>query len=330
MVEEIKQTEHEELEEDDLEDNPEPEIEIETPQKINPDEEKDYLIKALEAGDENVVAWVKYNAIGLKQKEGKKITDDEKQFMEDMNKMFAMDKQIEEQQQAAKENDEELKAKVLEEYNIVKSADPSKIDSIKKEDKNYKGGDSLPKLLKFALAMKQVKKKGGKVLVKITRDRQFFIEWTNKDIAFITFPSKDEKGNIVQEITRFQEYKYTYEGSPVPVLFAVQGYSQGFDFFDKYKKDITSEMVSRIASRAYHSGYLEGVNLKDKGSNKNGLLSALTEFMPLILVIGLVVIAWMLWQNYESMKAVYTAVQLMQSQVNTLVPTVDVNAIILR
>jgi hypothetical protein len=330
MVEEVKQTEHEELEEDDLEDNPEPEVEINISKKINPDEEKDYLIKALESGDEKVLTWVKYNAIGLKQKEGKSITNEEKQFMEDMNKLFAIDKEMEERQQEEKNNEEELKAKVLEEYNIVKEADPSKIDAMKKEDKSYRGGDSIPKLIKFALAMKKVKKKGGKVLVKITRDRQFFIEWTNKDVAFVTFGSKDEKGNIILEVTRFQEYKYTYEGSPIPVLFAVQGYSLGFDFFDKYKKDITSEMVSRIASRAYHSGYLEGVNLRDKANNKNDVLGLLTKFMPLILIIGLIAILYLLNQNYESMKIVYSTMETMQVQMNTLVPQVDVNALILR
>lgn len=330
MVEEIKKAEIEELEEDDLEDNPEPEVEVKTPEKVNPDEEKDYLIKALESGDEKVLTWVKYNAIGLKQKEGKTITEEEKQFMEDMNKLFAIDKEMEEKQQQDKENEEEIRAKVLEEYNIVKEVDPSKIDFIQKEDKVYRGGDSIPKLISFALAMKKVKKKGGKVLVKITRDRKFFIEWTTKDIAFVTFESKDEKGNIIPEVTRFQEYKYTYEGSPIPVLFAVQGYSLGFDFFDKYKKDITSEMVSRIASRAYHSGYLEGVNLRDKSGNKNGLLSALTEFMPLILIIGLVAILYLLNQNYESMKVVYNTMQVMQSQMNTLVPLIDANAMILR
>lgn len=330
MVEEIKKAEIEELEEDDLEDNPEPEVEVKTPEKVNPDEEKDYLIKALESGDEKVLTWVKYNAIGLKQKEGKTITEEEKQFMEDMNKLFAIDKEMEEKQQQDKENEEEIRAKVLEEYNIVKEVDPSKIDFMQKEDKVYRGGDSIPKLIKFALAMKKVKKKGGKVLVKITRDRKFFIEWTNKDIAFVTFESKDEKGNIIPEVTRFQEYTYTYEGSPIPVLFAVQGYSLGFDFFDKYKKDITSEMVSRIASRAYHSGYLEGVNLRDKSGNKNGFLSALTEFMPLILIAGLLILGWLMYQMYGDMTHLYNTVLQMQTQMNTLVPTIDANALIYR
>lgn len=309
----------------------EPEVEIETPEekKINPDEEKEYLLKALETGDENVIAWVKYNAIGIKQKEGKELTDEEKAFMEDMNRLYALDKQAEAQKEEQEKMAQEEKEKILREYNIVKEADPSKIDKMKQEDKVYRGGDSIPKLLKFALAMKKVKKKGGKVLVKITRDRQFFIEWTNKDIQFVEFFKKDEKGNMIPEITRFQEYKYTYEGSPIPVLFAVQGHSQGFDFYDQYRKDITSEMVSRIASRAYHSGYLEGINLRDK-SKPNGLFAMLTEFMPLILIIGLLILGYLMYQQYQNMAAVYQAVQTMQVQMNTLVPTIDVNSIVLK
>lgn len=288
------------------------------------DEEKEYLLKALDEGDKNTALYYKYKALGLKQKEGKELTEEEKEFIKDMNQAYALDQQIESEQQTREQEEEELKQKVLMEYNIVKEADPSKIDTVQQTTKSYSGGDSIPKLISFALAMKKVKKKGGKVLVKVTRERKFFIEWTNKDLHFVEFFTKDEKGNLIPEVTRFTEIKYTYEGTPVPVLFAIQGYAEGFDFYDKYRKDITSEMVSRIASRERHSGFLEGLNLADK-RNKNGLLSALTEFMPIILVVGLAVIAWMLWQQYDSMKAMYQAVQVMQSQVNTLVPLIDAN-----
>lgn len=304
----------------------EPEIDEE---QVNKDEEKDYLMKALEESDPQMLSYVKYNAIGLKIKEGKPITEEEKAFVEDMNKLYALEKKSIEEETIRQQEEEALKQKVLEEYNIVKNADPSKIDTLKQKDEKYRGGESLPKLLKFAMAMKKVKKKGGKVLVKITRDRQFFIEWTNKDIQFVEFWKKDEKGNLIPEITRFQEYKYTYEGSPVPVLFAVQGYSNGYDFFDKYRKDITSEMVSRIASRAYHSGYLEGINLSDK-KKKDNMLAALTEFMPLILIGGLLILGWLMYQMYTDMGTMYNAVQVMQAQMNTLAPVVDANAIILR
>jgi len=293
------------------------------------DAEKEYLLKALQEGDKNTALYYKYKSLGLKQKEGKTLTEEELEFIKDMNQAYALDQQIESEQQVRETEEEELKQKVLDEYNIVKEADPSKIDTIQQTTKTYHGGDSIPKLISFALAMKKVKKKGGKVLVKVTRDRKFFIEWTNKDLHFVEFFTNDEKGNKIPEVTRFTEIKYTYEGTPVPVLFAIQGYAEGFDFYDKYRKDITSEMVSRIASRERHSGFLEGLNLADK-KNKNGLLSALTEFMPLILIIGLVAILYLLNQNYESMKVVYQTMQVMQSQMNTLVPLIDANAMVLR
>jgi hypothetical protein len=293
------------------------------------DEEKEYLLKALEEGDKNTALYYKYKSLGLKQKEGKELTDEEKEFIKDMNQAYALDAQIEKEQQTREQEELELKEKVLQEYNIVKQADPSKIDTVPNVSKTYSGGQSIPKLLKFAFAMQKVKKKGGKVLVKVTRERKFFIEWTNKDLHFVEFFTKDEKGNLIPEITRFTEIKYTYEGTPVPVLFAIQGYAEGFDFYDKYRKDITSEMVSRIASRERHSGFLEGLNLADK-KNKNNLLAMLTEFMPLILIIGFVIMAWLMWQQYGSMKEMYSAVQIMQSQMNTLVPTIDANVLVVR
>lgn len=51
---------------------------------------------------------------------------------------------------------------------------------------------------------------------------------------------------------------------------------------------------------------------------KNNPLAFLTEFMPLILVVGLLVLGWLMWQMYGSMSEMYTAVQSMQSQLNTL------------
>ena len=285
------------------------------------DEEKEYLLKALDEGDKNTALYYKYKALGLKLKEGKELTEEEKEFIKDMNQAYELDAQIEKEQQTREQEEEDLKQKVLEEYKIVKNADPSKIDTVPLDSKTYKGGDSLPKLIKFAFAMKKAKKKGGKVLVKVTRDRKFYIEWTTKDLHFVEFFTKDEKGNLIPEVTRFTEIKYTYEGTPVPVLFAIQGYAEGFDFYDKYRKDITSEMVSRIASRERHSGFLEGLNLADK-KNKNDILALLTNIMPIVMIIGFIVCAYLLWTQYDSMKAMYSMMQSMQATINTLSPTV--------
>lgn len=313
--------------EDSFEEETEP-IQVVTPNE-NKDEEKDYLIKALQEGDKEIGIYYKYKALGLKQKEGKELTEDEKAFMVEMNQLYEQDKQVQSLAEEQQKEEEEKKQKILEEYQVIKNNDPSKIDVVKYNSKSYSGGDSLPKLLTFALAMKTAKTKGGKVLVKVTRDRRFYIEWTNKDLHFVEFYTKDEKGNIIPEVTRFTEYKYSYEGSPVPVLFAIQGYSEGFDFYDKYKKDITAEMVSRIASRARHSGYLEGINLRDKGEKK-GMFAGLEPFLPIIIIGGFLIMIYLMWQMYGSMNQLYDTVKVLQAQMNTLAPTIEANAIVLR
>lgn len=289
-----------------------------TEKKQPKDEEKEWLMKALDSNqDPNLQAYLKYQALGLKQKEGKPLTQDETLFLADMNKMY----EVEAQQQALQEQkikeDEELKARVLEDYEKTKASSPEKIDSV---DKSLKitGGESLPRLLKFALLMKKAKKKGGKIVVKVTRDRKVMIEWTNKPLAFVEFWTTDEKGSQVPEVTRFNEYKYNYEGTPIPVLFAIQGYAEGFDFFDEFRKDITSEMVSRIASRARHSGFLEGINQRDSEKNK-GMFAGLEPFMPIIILGGFILMIFMMYLLYGEVTNMIKEVEAVKQAVGVMV-----------
>jgi hypothetical protein len=300
-----------------------PEIEPETEEEsiINnkyKDEEKDYLMKALDESSEEELAMIKYRAINLKHKEGKQITDEEKEFVKDMNALFAQEqeqqKELEEKIQKQKEQQEQL----MKDYNIAKKKEPEKIEKHVVSE-SFKGGDSVPKLLKFAFMLKTAKKKGGKILVKVTRDRNVFLEWTLKEVNFVEFFTKDEKGDVIPEITRVNEFKYNYEGSPIPVLFAIQGYAETFDFFNEFRKDITSEMVSRIASRARHSGFLEGINQRDQNSKKNNLLATLTEFMPLILILGLLVMGWLMMQMYGEMTALHEAIEALKTSIPMVV-----------
>lgn len=274
---------------------------------INKDSEKDYLLEALETGEQEIYVHVRYKALGKKQAEGQPLTKEESKFMEEMNKLYSLEQQQQQAREIAETENLKIKEEVQKEYEQTKKHSPSKIDIVRK-DESIRGGESLPKLLKFAFQMKMAKKKGGKVLVKVTRDKRVIIEWTNKDLAFVEFYTKDEKGNLIPEITRFNEYKYNYEGSPIPVLFAIQGYAEGFDFFDEFRKDITSEMVSRIASRSYHAGYLEGVNLRDK-QDKKSMLDSLQPLLPLIMIIGFLVMGWVLYMMYQEIQSMTHTVE---------------------
>jgi len=267
--------------------------------EINKNDNTEYLLRALEDTDEGIAALLKYQAIGLKLKDGVKLDREEKQFMKDMNAMYEAERKQEEEETGKLVENEEAKKEVMIEYEKMKQTSPEKIDIVSADNKvKLRGGDSIPKILKFALLMKKAKKKGGKIIVKVTRDRQVILEWTIKELNFVEFWVKDEKGNMIPEVTRFNEYKYNYEGSPIPVLFAIQGYAEGFDFFDNFRKDITSEMVSRLVSRARHAGFLEGVRLQDKNHKDNKLL----EIMPYMVVAILVVmgiVAYLCYSIYQ-------------------------------
>ena len=300
-----------ELEEDNLIEETTPEQltkEIDT-KDLHKDEEQEYLMKALNDSDPNLVAWVKYNALGLKQKEGKKLSKEETLYLTDMNKLYELERQNELKENAKEIDNEEKKEEVMKEYNKTKKLEPTKIDKVivNTEKQTLRGGDSIPKILKFAFLMKKAKKKGGKILVKVTRDRQVLLEWTNKELSFVEFWVTDEKGNQIPEVTRFSEYKYNYEGSPIPVLFAIQGYAEGFDFFDNFRKDITSEMVSRIASRARHAGFLEGVRLQDKQAKKNPFEN-IAPYLPIIIIVMCVAMIYFLYMMYEDQTKMLEAI----------------------
>ena len=313
-IDETKYTQEDEMEEldEDITETITPEEltkEIDT-KEIHKDEEKEYLLKALEnESDPNLIAYIKYNAIGLKEKEGKKLSKDEKLYLEDMKKLYELEQQKELNETAKERDNEEKKQEVMQEYEKTKELNPSKIDKVivSNEKQTLKGGDSIPKILKFAFMMKKAKKKGGKILVKVTRDRRVLLEWTNKELSFVEFWVTDEKGNNIPEVTRFSEYKYNYEGSPIPVLFAIQGYAEGYDFFDNFRKDITSEMVSRIASRARHAGFLEGVRLQDKQSKANPLDNIL-PYLPIIIIIMCIAMIYFLYMMYQDQTKILEAI----------------------
>jgi len=291
--------------------------------EINKNEDSDYLLKAIEDTDEGVAALLRYQAIGLKLKDNKKISLEEKQFMKDMNEMYDAERKQEEAETGKLVENEEAKKQVMEEYNKLKLEHPERIDAVLEANKNkLVGSSSIPKILKFAFLMKKAKKKGGKILVKVTRDRQVILEWTLKELNFVEFWVKDEKGNMIPEVIRFNEYKYNYEGSPIPVLFAIQGYAEGFDFFDNFRKDITSEMVSRIASRARHAGFLEGVRLQDKNQKKGGLESIL-PYLPIIITVMCIAMIYFLYMMYQDQTKMLEAIQQLQAAANAGVMVVS-------
>jgi len=332
MVEENKNEVPEE-EYEDLSETPSgasEEIEIKSPEELESKEGKyDSLIEE----DENLKQWLEYKRINAKLKAGVKLSQEETQLKNDIEEMQRKENEMEIKQeallQAQLEKQKKLDEEIKKQYEDTKANNPGKIIKAYEKEISLSGGESIPKLLGFIWAMKRAKKKGGKVLVQVFRNRKVTIKWTLNEVTFIEFYTKDEKGNELMEITRFSEYPYSYEGSPIPVLFAVQGYAEGFDFFSEFRKDLSSEMVSRLVTRAWHAGYLKGAEVAQP-KNKSGILEGLMKWMPLILIIGLIAILYLLNQNYESMKVVYQTMQVMQSQMNTLVPTIDANVLVVR
>ena len=227
------------------------------------------------------------------------------------------------------ERQKQIQEQVNLEYEEYKEKHPETIETYDEKSISLKGSDNFLKIALTFMALKKSKKKGGKIFIKVARPKKVSIEWTTKDIRFVEFWSTNERGDKVKEVSRVNQYSYTLDGTPVPVIFAIQGFAEAWDFYSEFKKDLSSEVVSGIAMEAYNTGYKDGLVVSDKKKDNN-ILELLTKFMPLILIIGLVGILYLLNQNYESMKVVYQTMQVMQSQMNTLVPLIDANAMVLR
>jgi len=180
-----------------------------------------------------------------------------------------------------------------------------------------KGSDNFLKVALTFIALKKSHKKGGKIFIKVARPKKVSIEWTTKEVRFVEFWSTNERGDKVKEVSRVNQYEYTFEGTSIPVIFAVQGFAEAWDFYSEFRKDLSSEIVSGIAMEAYNTGYKDGLVVSDKKKD-GGMLGTLEHYMPLILVGGLLVLGWMMWQMYGSMTQVYQTTQAMQSQLNTL------------
>jgi hypothetical protein len=270
--------------------------------------------------------WLKQKALS-----GKPLTPEEQQLKNDYDSMIQKEqttsKEAEEQAQREAKRQADLQKQILMEYAETKQKEPSKIVSAREKELTLTGGESIPKLLKFIFAMKKARKKGGKVLIQVFRSRKVLVKWTANDVSFVEFYTTDEKGNELMEITRFSEYPYSFEGTPIPVLFAVQGYAEGFDFFSEFRKDLSSEMVSRLITRSFHAGYLKGAEVAQP-NQKKGMFEGLMQFTPIIMIVGFLVMGYLLYSMYQDNTAMLTAISEIKTQMASRV--IDANALIVR
>lgn len=276
--------------------------------------------------------YLEYMCIKQKFTQGQPLTAQEMQLKNDMDLMIAKEqessKQVEERAQAEAARQAKLQREILMEYAETKKTTPEKIVAVREKEVTLTGGTSIPKLMKFIFTLNKAKKKGGKVLVQVFRSRKVLVKWTASDITFVEFYTTDEKGNELMEVTRFSEYPYSFEGTPIPVLFAVQGYAEGFDFFSEFRKDLSSEMVSRLITRAFHAGYLKGAEVAEPKKDNN-MLASLQAIAPLIMLGGFAVIGFLLYQMYNDNTTMMKSMEAMQQTLAARFPQ-DVNALIVR
>lgn len=298
---------------------------VKSPEELNEETknltETDYS-KYIEENEE-VKNFLEYARLKDRVDQGKAISEQEKVWLKSINEETKIKEEAEKHaQQIALEEAERQKQyeeEIMNEYKKEKKEHPEKITITDTRNKSLVGGESVIKMIKFALALKKAKQKGGKVLCQVTRGRKVKFEVTNRDISFVEFWSKDEKGNDLLEVTRFSEFPYSFEGTPVPVLFAVQGYAEGFDFYKDFRKDLTAELLSRISTRSFITGYMKGAEVRNPQEKKNQL-EALQSIAPIVLIAAIFILGMMMYQMYNDTIAIKASLEALKAASVTVIP----------
>jgi hypothetical protein len=265
-----------------------------------------------------------YLLLTKKIEEGKQLTKKEQEFKKTYEIAKQKEQEFAEHQEQLKQQEESkekiLQERVNQEYEEYKKLNPSAIEIIDSSKAvSLTGSDNF---LKVALTWAQLiktRKKGGKIFVKVSRPKRVSFEMTTKDIKFVEFWSTNERGDRVKEVTRVSQYNYTFDGTSIPVVFAIQGFAESYDYYGNFKKDLTSEYVSGLVMESYNLGYKDGVVIKDKEIKKSGLLGTLTEYMPLILILGILVLGWLMYTMYGEMAVLYETMKELQAQLPMVV-----------
>jgi hypothetical protein len=262
-----------------------------------------------------------YVLIINKLKKGKTITKKEEEFKQVYESAKQKEQETLEQQekQFEKEQIEQkfLQDKINKEYEKFKVLHPDRIESIDTTKSfSMNGSENFLKVALMFLKLKKHKKKGGKIFVKVARPKKVSIEWTTKDLKYVEFWGKNDRGEAVKEVTRVNEYQYSFNGTSIPVVFAIQGVPIAYDFYSGMKKDLSSEFVSGLVMEAYNVGFKDGVVMTDK-SKKPNPLEGILMYLPIIIVIMCIAMIYFLYSMYEDQTKMLDMISALKSAAQT-------------
>jgi len=261
-----------------------------------------------------------YILIQNKLKESKQLTNKEIDFKivyeEAKQKEIEFEETTKQKMQFEIDQQKEIQEKIDKEYNEFKEKQPDKVEVI--DTKNIISLNNSSNFLQIALnwtKLIKAKKKGGKIFVKVLRGKKVSFEYTNKDIHFVEFWSTNTRGDRIKEITRVSQHNYSFNGTSVPVIFAIQGFFESWDFYSEFKKDLSAEYVSGVVMEAYNLGFKDGLILNDKEKNKGGLESIL-PYLPIIITVMCIAMIYFLYMMYQDQTKMLEAIQQLQAVAN--------------
>jgi len=253
-----------------------------------------------------------YILIVNKIKKGKTLSLQEQEFKTTYE--TAKQKEQEYQKQQEQEFEQEtiiqkaMQEKVNQDYEEFKKTNPDRIESIDTtKSLSMVGSENFLKVAMMFLKLKKSKVKGGKIFIKVARPKKVSFEWTTKDLRYVEFWGKNERGEPIKEVTRVNEYQYSFNGTSIPVVFAIQGVPIAYDFYSGMKKDLSSEFVSGLVMEAYNLGFKDGLVLTDKKAKGNPL-EDLMKYLPIIITLMCIAMIYFLYMMYQDQTKMLEAI----------------------
>lgn len=145
------------------------------------------------------------------------------------------------------------------------------------------------------------KKKGGTFILKGFRDTGLELVWSKKPVRFVKFKIQNEKGELLEYVTRVVKTKHRWKGTSIPVHVALEGVNENIDLFEGAEVELSAEYVNKALTLQWNAGLLTGLAMRDEEAK-----DFMKAFAPLLLIIILLItciMAYMMYSMYQKIDA---------------------------
>jgi hypothetical protein len=258
--------------------------------------------------------------VNRKVNNNEELSFEENKFVNDLNEKIKQE-ELEEQQKRVLIEQE----KIRQEYEAADPSEKLTAEQVAKNSVKINQGSLMGKLNLFLFnrKIKKAAEKGGTLILKAYKDSSIEMVYSKNPVRFIEFFEMSEVGDEqIKHVTKITKTKHRLKGTSIPLHIIAEGVFENLNLFENTEVNLSSEYLNRLTISTFQAGVAKGMGLKTESNFLEGLL----HWAPLIVLVGVVIICWFSYQQYDTMQALWTSQQIMQAQMNTLVPNLDMNS----